>query len=63
VDFSDSEPIAEPTDLRVKYKIGKQIGEGNFAIVKECTEKYLFHLSFYVVFTARCTIVQSAVLR
>jgi len=29
----------EPTQLRIKYKIGKVIGEGNFAIVKECTEK------------------------
>ena len=37
--FIGSEPVAEPTELRVKYKIGKQIGEGNFAIVKECTEK------------------------
>ena len=41
VAFSDSETIAEPTDLRVKYKIGKHIGEGNFAVVKECTEKYI----------------------
>jgi len=38
-DFPDSEPAAEPMELRVKYKIGKQIGDGNFAVVKECTEK------------------------
>jgi len=29
----------EPAQLRIKYKIGKVIGEGNFATVKECTEK------------------------
>jgi len=29
----------EPTQLRIKYKIGRVIGEGNFATVKECTEK------------------------
>jgi len=31
----------EPRQLRIKYKIGKIIGEGNFAVVKECTEKYV----------------------
>lgn len=31
----------EPTKLRVKYKIGKVIGEGNFATVKECVEKFV----------------------
>ena len=45
VDISDSDAIAEPMELRVKYKIGKQIGEGNFAVVKECTEKYVFIVS------------------
>jgi len=40
-DVPDGEPvIIEPTGLRTKYKIGKQIGAGNFAVVKECTEKY-----------------------
>ena len=29
----------EPTQLRIKYKIGRVIGEGNFSTVKECTEK------------------------
>jgi len=46
VDISDSDAIAEPMELRVKYKIGKQIGEGNFAVVKECTEKYVFIVCF-----------------
>lgn len=40
VDSRDGESIiAEPPELRVKYKIGKQIGHGNFAVVKDCTEK------------------------
>lgn len=34
----------EPTKLRVKYKIGKVIGEGNFATVKECVEKSVLSL-------------------
>jgi len=39
-DVGDGEPIiAEPSELRVKYNIGKQIGQGNFAVVKDCTEK------------------------
>ena len=54
VDFSDSEPAAEPTDLRVKYKIGKQIGEGNFAVVKECTEKYVFVIiSVFIAYSTK----------
>ncbi|XP_013410075.1 serine/threonine-protein kinase DCLK1-like [Lingula anatina] len=29
-----------PEELLEKYRIGNVIGEGNFAVVKECTEKY-----------------------
>lgn len=29
----------QPTLLRVKYKVGRVIGEGKFAVVRECTEK------------------------
>ena len=29
----------QPTPLRVKYKVGRVIGEGKFAVVRECTEK------------------------
>ena len=39
VAITHAEFYNEPTQLRIKYKIGKVIGEGNFAIVKECTEK------------------------
>lgn len=28
-----------PPSLAQRYEIGKIIGEGNFAVVKECTEK------------------------
>ena len=37
--YADIDSAAEPVELRVKYKIGAEIGEGNFAVVKECTEK------------------------
>ena len=32
-------PAPLPRELTTKYKIGKVIGEGNFATVKECVDK------------------------
>ena len=37
--FADIGDELAPPRLLAKYLIGKTIGEGNFAVVKECTEK------------------------
>lgn len=31
------------SNILEKYKIGKVIGDGNFAVVKECVERYIKH--------------------
>lgn len=32
------------SNILEKYKIGKVIGDGNFAVVKECVERYVKHM-------------------
>lgn len=37
--LTDGETGSESSTLLEKYKIGKVIGDGNFAVVKECTDR------------------------
>lgn len=35
---SEPEPVL-PSQIRLKYKIGKIIGDGNFAVVRRCSDR------------------------
>lgn len=39
-----------PAEIMQKYDIGKIIGDGNFSVVHECTNKYvIFYNSFSIL--------------
>lgn len=37
-DQRESEPVV-PSKIGLKYKIGKIIGDGNFAVVRQCVDR------------------------